>query len=191
MLFRSSTAGFAVLHAILSYFLIDQLHLDVTSPEAVKLAQRATGIVFGWIGIVSFLSQGAVHGIGHRVGESRLLRLGLVLQTVGLALLPLGGSISRLLLWCLPLAIGSALANALLPALLTLHSPPTRRGEVLGLSSSLGSIGRIGGPLFGGWLYDLWPHAPFAVGVVLTLVAVAVSWNVPESAVLCQDPASL
>jgi multidrug resistance protein len=178
-----SVAGFAVLHAILTYFVIDLLHLGLAgAPAQQALAQAKTGEVFAWIGLLNFLSQGAVHPLAKRVGEVKLLRLGLALQVLALGLMPLVGSFGLLLLAAMPLAVGSAFCSAVLPALVTIYSPAGRRGEMLGVNSSLGSLSRIGGPLSGGLLYDLNRCLPFWVGAGFCAVALVLAVGLPRPA---------
>jgi multidrug resistance protein len=177
-----STGGFAVLHAILTYFVVDVSGLRLTDAAGMARAQAATGKVFAWIGCLSILAQGSVHAGARRVGEAVLLRAGLALMVLALVSLPLVHSSGAMLVLMTPLAIGNALCSATIPALLTLHSPPDQRGEILGVNTSLGSIGRIGGPLSGGFLYDLGRAVPFAVGAVLCAVALYFALRLPRHA---------
>lgn len=168
-----STAGFAVLHAILTFFIIDTLHLDVTT-EAGR-ASKLAGFVFCWIGFLMAMIQGGLIGrLVKKHGETSLMRAGLFLLAVGLSIMPFSHSLGMLYLVTTPLAIGSALNSSTLPALLTFHSPGRQRGEVLGLSHSMASLGRIIGPLMGGWLYDFRTTLPFEIGAGLCLFALLV-----------------
>jgi len=176
-----SVAGFAVLHAILTFFIIDLLHLEVNDAAGAASAQMRTGYVFAWIGVLNFFGQGFVHPMAKRVGEIRLLVTGLVLQAVALTLMPLSGGLGMLLLVCAPLAVGSAFCSAVLPALLSLYSPPTRRGEILGVNASLGSLSRIGGPLTGGFLYDFGHYIPFWTGAAMCVLALGLSRALPRT----------
>ena len=174
-----ATAGFAVLHAVLTFFIIDTLGLDVD--EQAGHASRLAGYVFCWIGFLTAMVQGGLIGrLVKKHGEASLMLTGLFLMAVGLALMPTSHSLGVLFLVTTPLAIGSALNSATLPALMTFHSPGKQRGEVLGLNSSMGSIGRIIGPLLGGLLYDVRTSAPFEVGAVLCFVAMIVGFGIPR-----------
>ncbi|MCC7495674.1 MAG: MFS transporter [Fimbriimonadaceae bacterium] len=177
--FFVATAGFSVLHAILSYHLIDSLRLDVATDTGA--AQRFTGYLFTWIGLLAALVQGGLIGrLVQRCGESRLLLAGLVLLAGALALLPWTHSLGQLLLVATPLAIGNALCTATLPTLMTFHSPEPRRGEALGLLQAVGSLGRIVGPVAGGALYGLQRPSPFLLGAVLCAVAALVALGVTD-----------
>jgi MFS family permease len=109
--------------------------------------------------------------------------VGFGLTALGLALLPVAPGYG----WLFPvmglLAVGSALVNPCLSALVSVHAPPQRLGAVLGAYQAFGSLGRIVGPALGGWLFTrLGPGASYgtAAGMVglggllaLTLVAQA------------------
>lgn len=181
LVFLISTAGFAVLHAVMSFFIIDTLGLAVHDDADVRMAQIATAKVFAWIGLIAAVIQGGAMGsLAKRFGEAKLLKFGLLLMVAGLACLATARSVAGIMGISTLQASGNALATAALPALISFHSPPDRRGEVLGVSQSLSSLGRIFGPLFGGMLYDLGPAVPFVTGAVLCAVAAAVALRVPN-----------
>ncbi|NUQ02191.1 MAG: MFS transporter, partial [Armatimonadetes bacterium] len=180
LIYLVSTAGFAVLHAIMTYFVLDTL--QVTVSRAPEQAARLTGYVFAWIGVLAIVVQGgAIRPLVKRFGEARLLLAGLGLLAAALAVLPAAHGLGMLLLVTTPLAVGNALCSANLPALLTFHSPAPQRGEILGVSQSLGSIGRIIGPLAGGALYDVGRAVPFWAGAVLCAVAVVLAAGLPAN----------
>ncbi len=174
-----ATAGFAVLHAILTFFIIDTLGLRVA--DEAGTASRLAGYVFCWIGFLTAMVQGGLIGrLVKKHGETSLMLAGLFLMAVGLSIMPLSHELWTLYLVTTPLAIGSALNSSTLPALLTFHSPGRQRGEVLGLSHAMASLGRIIGPLLGGWLYDLRLTAPFELGAGLCLFALVVGLGLPR-----------
>ncbi|MBI2302178.1 MAG: MFS transporter [Armatimonadetes bacterium] len=176
-----STSGFAVMHAVMPYFVVDVEGLQVHQVGDMAAAQVAIAKVFAWIGVLAILVQGgAVRPLVKRYGETRLLQAGLGLMIVGLATLPLAHSLGRMVLLLTPLSAGNALGWVVLPVLLTFYAPAARRGEVLGVSQSLGSIGRILGPLGGGALYDWGRGVPFYVGAALCAVALLLALWVPH-----------
>jgi len=131
-----ATAGFAVLHAILTFFIIDTLGLRVA--DEAGTASRLAGYVFCWIGFLTAMVQGGLIGrLVKKHGETSLMLAGLFLMAVGLSIMPLSHELWTLYLVTTPLAIGSALNSSTLPALLTFHSPGRHRGEVLGLSHAM------------------------------------------------------
>ena len=70
------------------------------------------------------------------------------------------------------------MASPLLSSLLSKASPGRERGEVLGVSQSLGSLARIFGPLWGGLLFDhAGPAGPYVTTAAVMAVATPVAWS--------------
>lgn len=175
------TAGFAVLHAVLPYFVVDLAQLQIHQESDMAAAQLAVAKAFAWMGLIVVLVQGGAMGpLTKRYREATLLVVGEALTILALAYLPTSRSLPMLLWWLTPLAFGNSLAVVVLPSLLTFHAPANRRGETLGLASSMGSVGRIVGPLVGGALYDFGHAMPFEVGAALCGVALLLALGLPR-----------
>jgi multidrug resistance protein len=160
-----------------------------TDPAVLREASLRAGGLFAVVGVLSALVQGGLvrRLVGSQDGrpgrEAPMAAVGFGLTAAGLALLPVAPGYG----WLFPvmglLAVGSALVNPCLSALVSLHAPPHRSGAVLGAYQAFGSLGRIVGPALGGWLFTrLGPGASYgtAAGMValggllaLTLVAQA------------------
>ncbi|MBF5044936.1 MFS transporter [Aggregicoccus sp. 17bor-14] len=157
--------------------------LHARAPEALlREASLRTGYLFAFVGVLSAALQGLYgrmaargrrrHGGRAGPGEAGLAVVGLAGVTLGLALLPLAPSYALLFLPMALLALGSALVNPSLSALVSLHAPAGRQGEALGAFQAFGSLGRILGPALGGLLFtQAGPSAPYAVAAALCLVA--------------------
>lgn len=183
VIFLVATSGFTVLHAVMPYLIVDLGGWKVQEAADMSAAQASLAKVFGWIGVIAIVVQGGATGaLTKRYTEARVLRAGLLLMVVGLVTVPLAGSIRGLVGLITPLSAGNALATVVIPALVTFHAPAGRRGEVLGLMHSLGSIGRIVGPLGGGFLYDWGRAMPFWVGAGLCALAFVLALAVPAAA---------
>ncbi|MFM7101518.1 MAG: MFS transporter, partial [Verrucomicrobiota bacterium] len=149
-------------------------------------------VLFCFCGIIGATVQGGAIGrLIQRLGEARLIALSLVL--FGLSMLPLpfihgAAPLSWPVLlrpegipWILLLAtvaclsIGSALTRPPLFGLLSSLTPPEEQGATLGVAQSAGSLARVLGPPWAGYLFDRhasWPYlACAALGVVLGVVA--------------------
>jgi multidrug resistance protein len=153
------------------------LFLQAALPDAAVL--REASLRVGWLfALVGVLSAGVQGGLVRRLTggaegrggrEPLLATVGFGLTAAGLALLPVAPTYA----WLFPvmglLAVGSALVNPCLSALVSLHAPPERLGAVLGAFQAFGALGRIVGPALGGWLFTrLGPGAPYgmAAGMV-------------------------
>jgi MFS transporter, DHA1 family, tetracycline resistance protein len=121
------------------------------------------GLLFAAAGLAAALTQGWLLGrLQPRLGDQRLLTLGLLLFAAGL--LPLGLLSSPALTYPLValVAAGMGLAVPPLTALLTVGVPADRRGSLLGLLQLLVSFALVGGPLAAAALFSRFgPAAPF------------------------------
>jgi multidrug resistance protein len=113
------------------------------------------GYVFALIGIILAIVQGVLVGrVVGMVGEQRLIPAAVACIAIGLALVPMSGSVPALLGACAVLAVGMGFNNPALTSMVSRLSDPNDQGGILGLAQSLASLGRIVGPAWGGFLFD-------------------------------------
>ena len=138
------------------------------------LQLASTGVVFTVIGVlIAIVNGGLVAPAVRRWGEPRTLRLGLVLNACGLALLPSVHSWVALAPALLLLTTGQGLVTPTLSATVAGRVGDDRRGEALGAQQSAGGLARVVGPVAGGFAFEhVGVGAPYAGGVVLLLVGV-------------------
>jgi multidrug resistance protein len=138
------------------------------------------GYLFAGVGLVLAVVQGLLVGrVVKRVGEHRLAPVAIALLSVGLALVALAPTIPALAAACGIIAIGMGFQSPSMLSVISQLSDPADQGSALGVSQSLGSLGRIVGPLWGGFVFDRFGHAaPFisaalvmSIACVLSLVA--------------------
>jgi MFS family permease len=75
------------------------------------------------------------------------------------------------------LAIGSGLTRPPLFGLLSNLTPADEQGATLGVAQSAGSLARVLGPPFSGYLFDHHPSWPYVVCGLLALVTGVLAWN--------------
>src|SRR5262245_36725490 len=169
--------GFAIMTTLFALFTEKHFGFDA----------RKTGYLFGFIGIISVVLQGGLIGrLIKLFGETKLARTGLLLLAVALALLPLVPTLPMLLAVCAALAVANGLVNPTLNGLASQMIDRSWQGRALGLMQSAGSVGRLAGPLLGGWLlmFDLdqplthYARTPFFAGAAILLVAFALAFSV-------------
>ena len=162
--------GFAIMTTLFALFTEKHFGFDA----------HQTGYVFGFIGIISVILQGGLIGrLVKMFGETVLARTGLLLLALSLVSLPLVPTIPMLLLVCATTAIANGLVNPTLNGLASQMIDRSWQGRALGLMQSAGSVGRLVGPLLGGWLlmFDLhrpladYARTPFFVSGAIVLVA--------------------
>ena len=142
-----------------------------------SLGLSGTGGVFAVIGVLIVVVQTQlVHRVVAWLGEAVALVAGLVVQAIGLALLPTAHSLAGLALPLVVLTVGQGLVSPTLSLLVAGRASSWRRGGALSVQQGLSSLARVIGPAFGGWLFTLrGGTGAFLVGVGVTVVAVAAS----------------
>jgi DHA1 family multidrug resistance protein-like MFS transporter len=127
------------------------------------------------IGTIAVVQQGVMIGpLTRRFGEVGLLRGGLTLSLIGMVMLALATHFWILVIGGLVMMTGNTLLR---PSSASLISQQTRstQGLTMGLENSFMSLGRIGGPLVGGWSYDIawplpyWTAATISLGMLIAV----------------------
>jgi len=148
--------------------------------------------LFGYLGVMTTLMQGGVIGrLARLVDETRLVSAGTTLLAVGLLAAPFSAPVAPLLLSLAAIAFGQGIASPVLSSLLSKASQGKERGEVLGVSQSLGSLARILGPLWGGLLFDhAGPAGPYVTTAALMAVATGVALSLSARIRAAVSPAA-
>ncbi|MCC6146134.1 MAG: MFS transporter [Anaerolineaceae bacterium] len=125
------------------------------------------GLILTVIGLVSALVQGAITGpVTRRFGEEVVIRASLAASAVGFIVMLFAWDFSSVLV-----TVGLfVFANAMLrPAISSLvsRSAGSQQGAVLGINNSFGSLGRIVGPLWAGWMIDVNLSFPYITGALI------------------------
>jgi multidrug resistance protein len=135
--------GFAIMTTLFALFTEKHFGFDA----------HQTGYVFGFIGIISVILQGGLIGRLIKIfGETALARFGLLMLSIGLALLQAVPTVPMLLLVSGMIAIANGLSTPTLNGLASQMVDRGWQGRALGLMQSAGSMGRLIGPLLAGWL---------------------------------------
>ncbi len=165
---------------LLGIYLVTSLAFSAMESTFAFLASDRYGLdlahvswVFAYIGVIVAVVQGGLVGpLSRRLGETRLLWLGLGLQAAALVLLPSAHGLSGLLLASAPLAVGSGLASPAMSALLSRQARAEDQGGTLGLGQSAAAVGRILGPEAGTFTFANVSMAfPYLSGAALMLAA--------------------
>ena len=132
--------------------------LEATFPLFIEKGwdyrQREMGWMFMIMGAVVVPMQGILLGrLINRFGERRIILVGLSLNALGLALLPYAFSFATLTVYITITGIGNQLIR---PTNSSWISKETQigQGTAIGIMDAFLSLGRILGPLLGGWLYE-------------------------------------
>ena len=139
---------------------------------------REVGRLFAGVGVIMVLVQGGAIGpLSRRLGEERLVFLGIVALVLGFVALPLATSLPAVLGAMALLAGGFGLANPALASLVSRRAAATAQGASLGVAQGAASLGRIFGPALAGVLFVSGGRALPYVASAAILVAVAAFWQ--------------
>ncbi len=135
------------------------------------------GYLFAFIGFALALVQGVLVGrVVKRVGEARLIPVAIAVIGIGIGLVPFAWTVPALLVAVGTLAVGMGFNGPALSGMLSRLTHADDQGGMLGLASSLASLGRVVGPAWGGFLFDRWGMTtPYLSAAALMFVAVAVA----------------
>jgi DHA1 family tetracycline resistance protein-like MFS transporter len=181
--FRHALAKPALMLLLSLYFLVTLAFSGFEATFALFAEARfgytaaTLGLVFTFIGVILAIVQGALVGRAVKaIGEQRLVPLAIFAIAVGIGLLPFVWSVPTLLGALAVLAIGMGFNGPALTAMLSRLADANDQGGILGLGSSLASLGRVVGPAWGGFLYDAYGMTvPYMSAAALMTVAFAVA----------------
>ncbi len=144
--------------------------LVLVGRDQFALDARDVGVLFGLMGLVVALQQlSAVHLGTQRLGDIGTGILGGTSLVLGLLLIPFTESTEILVVAVCFMGVGQGLCHPTLSAYISKIAPPSNRGGILGVSSSLNALARCFGPPLAGLAYD----AMRAPGAVFLQAAVA------------------
>lgn len=145
--------------------------------DAFALDAKRIAYLFGLMGVVVVLLQAtAVARVARRVGDIGAAMIGAAALIAGLLLIPFTRDLRLLIAATCLMGVGQGMCNPALSSFLSKVAPPTHRGAVLGVSSSMNALARVLGPALAGLAYDAWrgPGALFTqAAVVMVGIALA------------------
>ena len=145
--------------------------------NVLGMGPQQVGYYLAFAGICGVIVQGWLVGkLAPRIGESRLVLIGLFTLAIGLAGLPCVPEPIWLVLPIALLSIGFGFANPSLQSLISRAAPENLRGGTMGVAQSANSLGRILGPAWAGYAFlAAGVSAPFISGAVLLIPVLIVT----------------
>ena len=142
------------------------------SEDKWNYGEREMGWMFMVMGAIVVPLQGGLLGrLINKFGERRIVLTGLLLNALGIVLLLAAYSFASLTLYLTIAGIGNQLIR---PTNTSWISKQTRigQGAAIGIMDAFLSLGRILGPLLGGWLYakEAYPYAVLAGILVIAML---------------------
>lgn len=181
-LFFISTFAFANMEATLVLF----------SERVFKFGITENSLMFTYIGLLMVFIQGGLIGrLSKRLSEKSLVCAGSLLTAAGLLLIALSTSVPMLYGALALLAAGTGITTPSNQSILSKQADPARVGGALGVGQSLSTLGRILGPIAGGWFFlHLGLQTPYFLAAAVMILAFALSFllpKVPRSGSFSQD----
>jgi multidrug resistance protein len=152
-------------------------------PRLYGYGPAALGLLLGYAGLTQAVAQGWLLGkIVARLGEMRLVRVGLVALAIGLFPMGMLSNLDALLVLLGLVSVGYGLASPSVASLISRRTGQHRQGEVLGVNQSALSLARIFGPIAGASIYGMMgPAAPYVGAAIVAVAALGLARGVvPE-----------
>lgn len=142
-----------------------------------------SSLIFAYFGLCSAFIQGFLVGkLVKRFNEGRLLAISALFLTIGLSLISYMPNIYLILLSATIIFFGNGIINPCLTSLITQRANDNQTGVTLGVSQSVGSLARIFGPLWGGFIFQAWGyHYPYITGGILAALSFIMSLKFIET----------
>jgi DHA1 family multidrug resistance protein-like MFS transporter len=135
---------------------------------------KQVGAIWMVMGVVLIIGQGGLVGpLTKRLGEASLIKIGLLGGAIGFVLVALAVDYITTLLALALFILALALIGPALNSYMS-NFAGKYQGTVMGLNSAMTSLGRVIGPLWGGYIYDLNIEYPFFSGAA----TLAIGWLV-------------
>jgi MFS family permease len=161
--FFCSTLGMASMEATLVLFV--GAHFGWTAMDV--------SFGFAYVGVIMIITQGfLVRKLISKLGERKMAILGLVLFSMGMAGIAISNSINMLAVAMTFLAFGNGFSNPSLMGSISLVSSEQEQGVNMGVAQSASSLGRILGPIMGGFFFDkISDRSPFLLSATIGVFA--------------------
>ena len=141
----------------------------------LKLSAEHVGFQYIYMGLIAvFIQGGLIRVLTKKYSEEKLFLVGSILFVLGLVLIPFASSEKILTLFIIIMSIGGSLNGPTLNSLISKKGDPARVGAMMGTSQGMASLGRVIGPTWGGFLYEIGFRLPFLLTALLVSFTVVV-----------------
>jgi DHA1 family multidrug resistance protein-like MFS transporter len=166
--------GFLYLMALLLSFALANVEgvLGLYGKQQFGMGPAGIGILMGAMGVLSVIQQGILIGpLTRKLGEQRLLQLGLIVSLIGFFGLALVRYEWALFVFAMIFIAGNVLLQPSVTSLISQRTRPEDQGTAMGVNNSFQSLGRAVGPLWAGIAFDIYPTLSFWTGAVFQIIA--------------------
>jgi DHA1 family tetracycline resistance protein-like MFS transporter len=149
--------------------------LVLVGRDRFALTAREIGSLMGLMGVVVIVLQlGVIHRMSRRFGDLATALIGASSLVAGLLLIPLTTSRAVLIAATCLTGVGQGLCLPTMSAFISKVAPPSHRGGILGVSSSMTALARVIGPALVGLAYDAL-HTRGAIASQVAVVTIGIA----------------
>lgn len=131
-----------------------EFSLTFLGQDRFGFTARENGIMLAFLGFCSIITQGMiVRRLLKKRSEISVLLSGLLIATVGFALVGIAPNVTTLYIGLGILALGAGLVNPATSGLISLYAGADEQGRILGIFRSLGSLARAITPIAAGIMF--------------------------------------
>tara|TARA_R110002126_G_scaffold17513_10_gene68176 strand:- start:1140 stop:1748 length:609 start_codon:yes stop_codon:yes gene_type:complete len=133
------------------------------------------GYLFALIGVLAAIVQGGLLGkLAKRFGVERLIVIGAIALSVGLAVVPFVTTSTQLVLAMTIAALGFGILSPSLNTAISVRGDNDVQGGLMGVTRSATTLSRVVGPAMGGMVFAVvGRHAPYFAGaLIMAIVAI-------------------
>jgi MFS family permease len=176
--FAMPTVGPLIFVFFLSSFGMSTMEATLVLFMKSKFNGGLTEVSFGfaYVGLMIVITQGVlVRRLIPKFGERNILRLGLILMSLGFVGIAAAHSLFAMAVTQTFLAVGVGFVNPSTLGSISLLTDAKEQGAAMGTTQSMASLGRIIGPALGGALFgSLAIESPFIFSGLFTLIGLMV-----------------
>jgi MFS family permease len=97
-------------------------------------------------------------------------------MSLGMALIPLAGSMKMLSVYLGILAVGFSLNQPTMLSLISQEASEENVGATMGTSQGMQGLGRVAGPIFGGFLFGIYDPLPFYASAIIVGISIFIGF---------------
>jgi DHA1 family multidrug resistance protein-like MFS transporter len=165
--------GFLLLMALLMSFGLTNFEgvFGLYMIDLFDYSPQRVGLIITVVGILSAIVQGALTGpLSKRWGEVRIIQGSLLVSAIGFGLMLMARDFPSVLFTVTVFVGGNAMLRPVIASLISKRAVGGQ-GIAMGLNNAFMSLGRILGPVWAGFLYDVDITYPFLSGGVVMFLA--------------------
>ena len=140
--------------------------------KVYHLSDLQIGLLYGTMGIFSAIAQtGIIHILSKYLKEITIISLGAFFLLIALVLMPISTGFNMLAVLSGTFTLGTGLLVPTILSLISKVTPDHEQGAVLGVNQSFSALGRVLGPLWGGFSFEYMGYSfPFFTGAFFILI---------------------